>query len=66
MRIISGIFGFFKIPIQIALGLYLSFLLLIGSVAIIHQLDDYDYCEDLEFLVDYKLDVGKELFGTSS
>jgi len=66
MRVISGIFGFFKIPIQIALGLYLSFLLLVGSVAIIHQIDDYDYCEDLEFLVDYKLDTGRNLFGLSS
>ena len=66
MRVISGIFGFFRIPIQIALGLYLSFLLLVGSVAIIHQIDDYDYCEDLEFLVNYKLNASKGLFGTSS
>ena len=66
MRVIIGIFGFFKIPIQIALGLYLSFILLVVSVAIIHQFEDYDYCEDLEFLGDYKLDVGRELSGTSS
>ena len=54
MKFLKGIFGFFKIPLQIAIGLYFAFVLLVGTVGVIKYYEDYDYCEDLEFLVDYK------------
>jgi len=54
MNFLKGIFGFFKIPLQIAIGLYFAFVLLVGTVGVIKYYEDYDYCEDLEFLVDYK------------
>ena len=54
MRFIRGIFGFFKIPLQIAIGLYFAFMLVVGTVGVIKYYEDYDYCEDLEFLVDSK------------
>ena len=61
MKFLKGIFGFFKIPLQIAIGLYFAFVLLVGTVGVINYYaedydyyEDYDFCEDLEFLVDYK------------
>ena len=55
MKFLKGIFGFFKIPLQIAIGLYFAFVLLVGTAGVInYYAEDYDYCEDLEFLVDYK------------
>ena len=54
MRFLKGIFGFFKIPLQIAIGLYFAFMLVVGTVGVIKYYEDYDYCEDLEFLVDFK------------
>ena len=54
MRFLTGIFGFLKMPLQIAIGLYFAFIMLVGTIAILDQFGDNDYCEDLEFLVDYK------------
>ena len=55
MKFILGIFGFFKIPFQIALGLYLAFMLLVGTVAMLsHYVEDFDHCKELQLLVDYK------------
>ena len=48
MRKFFGLFSFFKMPIQIALGLYLAFLMFVGTVAVIeHYVEDFDHCEDL-------------------
>ena len=54
MKFFKDIFGFFKIPLQIAIGLYFAFMLVVGTVGVIKYYEDYDYCEDLEFLVDFK------------
>ena len=55
MNFLIGIFGFFKMPFQIALGLYFAFLLLIGTVAgISYYTEGFDHCADLELLVDYR------------
>ena len=52
MRKFFGLFGFFKMPIQIALGLYLAFIMLVGTVATIeHFVEDFDHCEDLEIQI---------------
>ena len=52
MRKIFGLFSFFKMPIQIALGLYLAFLMFVGTVAVIeHYVEDFDHCEDLKIQI---------------
>jgi hypothetical protein len=52
MRKFFGLFGFFKMPIQIALGLYLAFMMLLGTVAAVeHFIEDFDHCEDLEIQI---------------
>ena len=55
MKFLKGIFGFFKIPLQSAIDVYFTFVLLVGTAGVInYYAEDYDYCEDLEFLVYYK------------
>ena len=52
MRKFFGLFSFFKMPIQIALGLYLAFMMLIGTVAAVEYfVEDFDHCEDLEIQI---------------
>ena len=49
---IFGIFRFFKMPLQMAIGLYLAFMMLIGTVAgIAFFAEGIDYCNELKFAV---------------
>ena len=52
MGFIFGIFRFFRLPIQMAIGLYLAFVLLIGTAAsIAYFAEGIDYCNELKFAV---------------
>ena len=52
MGFIFGIFRFFRLPIQMAIGLYLAFMLLIGTVAgIAYFAHGIDYCNEFKFAV---------------
>ena len=52
MGFIFGIFRFFRLPIQMAIGLYLAFMLLIGTAAgIAYFADGIDYCNEFKFAV---------------
>ena len=52
MRFVFGILRFFRLPIQMAVGLYLAFMMLIGSVAgIAYFAEDIDYCNEFKFAV---------------
>ena len=49
---IIGIFRFFKMPIQMAIGLYLALMMLIGTAAgIAYFADGIDYCNEFKFAV---------------
>ena len=49
---IFGIFRFFRLPIQLAIGLYLAFILLIGTAAgIAYFAEGIDYCNEFKFAV---------------
>ena len=49
---IFGIFRFFKMPLQMAIGLYLAFMMLIGTAAgIAYFAEDIDYCNEFKFAV---------------
>ena len=49
---IFGIFRFFKRPIQMAIGLYLAFMMLIGTAAGISYFGEgIDYCNEFKFAV---------------
>ena len=52
MGFIFGIFRFFRLPIQMAIGLYLAIMLLIGTAAsIAYFADGIDYCNEFKFAV---------------
>ena len=52
MGFIFGIFRFFRLPIQMAIGLYLAFMLLIGTAAgIAYFAEGVDYCNEFKFAV---------------
>ena len=52
MDFIFGIFRFFKLPIQMAIGLYLAFMLFIGTAAgIAYFAQGIDYCNEFKFAV---------------
>ena len=52
MGFIFGIFRFFRLPIQMAIGLYLAIMLLIGTAAsIAYFAEGFDYCNELKFAV---------------
>ena len=52
MGFIFGILGFFKMPLQIAIGLYLAFMMLIGTAAgITYFAEGIDYCNEFKFAV---------------
>ena len=52
MGFIFGIFRFFRLPIQMAIGLYLAFMLLIGTAAsIAYFAEGIDYCNEFKFAV---------------
>ena len=47
-----GIFRFFKMPLQMAIGLYLAFMMLIGTAAgIAYFAEGIDYCNEFKFAV---------------
>ena len=53
MGFVFGILRFFRMPIQMALGLYLAFMMLIGTVAgIAYFAEGIDYCNEFKFSVD--------------
>ena len=53
MGFVFGIFRFFRLPIQVALGLYLAFMMLIGTAAgIAYFAEGINYCEEFKFAVD--------------
>ena len=52
MGFVFGIFRFFRLPIQVALGLYLAFMMLIGTAAgIAYFAEGIDYCDEFKFAV---------------
>ena len=52
MGFIFGIFRFFRLPIQMAIGFYLAFMLLIGTAAsIAYFAEGIDYCNEFKFAV---------------
>jgi hypothetical protein len=52
MGFILGVFRFFKMPLQMAIGLYLAFMMLIGSAAgIAYFAEGIDYCNEFKFAV---------------
>ena len=52
MGFVFGIFRFFKLSIQMAFGLYLAFMLLIGTAAgIAYFAEGIDYCNEFKFAV---------------
>ena len=52
MGFIFGIFRFFRLPVQMAIGLYLAFMLLIGTAAsIAYFAEGIDYCNEFKFAV---------------
>ena len=49
---IFGILGFFKMPLQMAIGLYLAFMMLICTAAgIAYFAEGIDYCNEFKFAV---------------
>ena len=49
---IFGIFRFFKMPLQMAIGLYMAFMMLIGTAAgITYFAESIDYCNEFKFAV---------------
>ena len=49
---ILGIFRFFKMPLQMAIGLYLAFMMLMGTAAgIAYFAEGIDYCNEFKFAV---------------
>ena len=52
MVFIFRICRFFKMPIQIAIGLYLAFMMLIGTAAgLANFAEGIDYCNEFKFAV---------------
>ena len=52
MGFIFGIFRFFRLPIQMAIGLYLAIMLLIGTAAgIAYFAQGIGYCNEFKFAV---------------
>ena len=52
MGFVFGIFKFFRMPIQMAIGLYLAIIMLIGTAAgIAHFVEGIDYCNEFKFAV---------------
>ena len=49
---IFGIFKFFKMPLQMAIGLYLAVMMLIGTAGgIAYFAEGIDYCNEFKFAV---------------
>ncbi len=55
MNFVFGIFKFFKMPIQIAVGLYLALVMLITTaIGFAYLAEDIDYCNEFKFAVSAK------------
>ena len=64
MGFIFEILKFFRLPIQMAIGLYLAFMLLIGTAAgIAYFAESIDYCNEFKFAVSAEqiLPISREL-----
>ncbi|MDC3235293.1 hypothetical protein OBB02_04555 [Candidatus Puniceispirillum sp.] len=49
---IFGVLRFFKMPLQMAIGLYLAFMMLMGTAAgIAYFAESIDYCNEFKFAV---------------
>ena len=56
MGFIFGIFKFFRLPIQMAVGLYLAFLMLIASAAgIAYFAEGINYCNEFKFMIKIRI-----------
>ena len=52
MGLIFAILGFFKLPIQMAIGFYLAFVMLVGTIAgITYFAEGINYCDEFKFAV---------------
>ena len=52
MGFIFGIFKFFKMPLQMAIGLYMAFMMLLGTATgIAYFAEGIDYCNEFRFEV---------------
>ena len=52
MGLIFAILRFFRLPIQMAIGFYLAFVMLVGTIAgITYFAEGINYCDELKFAV---------------
>ena len=52
MGFVFGVFRFFRLPLQVALGLYLAFMMLLGTTAgVAYFAEGIDYCNEFKFAV---------------
>ena len=55
MGFLYGVFKFFRLPIQVALGLYFAFMMLMVTAAgIAYFAKGIDYCNGFEFAVGFE------------
>ena len=52
MGLIFAILRFFRLPIQMAIGFYFAFVMLVGTIAgITYFAEGINYCDELKFAV---------------
>ena len=52
MGFVFGVLRFFRLPLQVALGLYFAFMMLMVTAAgIAYFAEDIDYCNEFKFAV---------------
>lgn len=53
MGFVFGVLRFFRLPLQMALGLYFAFMMLMLTAAgIAYFAEGFDYCNEFKFAVD--------------
>ena len=53
MGFVFGVLRFFRLPMQVALGLYFAFMMLMFTAAgIAYFAEGFDYCNEFKFAVD--------------
>jgi len=53
MGFVFGVLRFFRLPMQVALGLYFAFMMLMVTAAgIAYFAEGFDYCNEFKFAVD--------------
>ena len=53
MGFVFGVLRFFRLPMQVALGLYFAFIMLMFTAAgIAYFAEGFDYCSEFKFAVD--------------